>query len=118
ESEADVSEHRAIAELPPHSRQLDGVGEFAASRPAIGGPLLEFELAHPANVAPVVRSAVFSQRAGADSQERQTALSQGLEALAVSAVQQPRRRPHGLAQGAVVRLPPEVARDPGLPGDE
>src|SRR5687768_12206614 len=63
-------------------------------------------------------SAVLAKGASADPKQRQAALAKRLQPLAVAAVEQTSRGAHGLAQGTVVGLPPEVSGEARLPGDQ
>src|SRR5690606_7059899 len=61
-------------------------------------------------------SATLAQGADADLEQRQGALAQRAQALGPGAVEDPRRAAHGLAQGAVGGVPPEIAGQARLPG--
>src|SRR5882757_10833600 len=54
--------------------------------------------------------------AAADPQQRPGAIAQGPRPYLAAPVEQLRRVAHRLAQGAVVGVPPEVPRQPRLPG--
>src|SRR3954447_12508544 len=61
--------------------------------------------------------AALAHRSARHVKQRPEALTQGLQAVSVAAVEQLGRVANGVRELAVIRLPPDVARPAGLPGE-